>query len=131
MIKIMQSGEEMRKVSYMAGLGLCLLLCACSRQKPIRLLADAEIVSIDSRNQTIIVRDLGMTTTFGEHGTVDCSKASLSGYDADTDKEQEITLDDLSAGDYVIVGFYDNEKEQAQNEIVHAESVEWMIKSTG
>ena len=57
MIKIMQSGDRMRKISYAAGLGICLLLCACSQKKPIRLLADAEIVSADSQNQTITVRD--------------------------------------------------------------------------
>lgn len=68
----------MRKNSYAAGLGICLLLCACSQQKPIRLLADAEIVSTDSQNQTITVRDAGETTVFGEHGTADCSKAALS-----------------------------------------------------
>ena len=66
----------MRKNSYVAGLGICLLLCACSQQKPIRLLADAEIVSTDSQNQTITVRDAGETTVFGEHGTADCSKAA-------------------------------------------------------
>ena len=119
----------MRKVSYIAGLALCVLLCACGTQKPIRLLADAEIVAVDSADQTIIVRDSGEAATFGEHGTIDCSNAVLFGYDSDTDKTQEITLDDLSAGDYVVVGFYENEKEQAQTETVHAESVEWMIKS--
>ena len=36
-IKIMQGGDKMQN-SYAAGLGICLLLCACSQQKPIRLL---------------------------------------------------------------------------------------------
>ena len=120
----------MRKISYAAGLVFCVLLCACGKQEPIRLLADTEIVSINSQNQTIVVRDLGTETTFGEYGTIDCSQASISSYDSDTDKTQEITLNDLREGDYVVVGFYENEKKQAQTEIVHAESVEWIIKST-
>lgn len=114
----------MRKNSYVAGLGICLLLCACGQQKPIRLLADAEIVSTDSQNQTITVRDAGETTVFGEHGTADCSKAALSAYNSDTGKTQEIGFEDLQVGDYVVVGLYDNEK--AQTETVHAESVERM-----
>ena len=105
----------MRKNSYVAGLGICLLLCACSQQKPIRLLADAEIVSTDSRNQTITVRDAG-----------ECSKAALSAYNSDTGKTQEIGFEDLQVGDYVVIGLYDNEKAQAQTETVHAESVERM-----
>ncbi len=116
----------MRKISYAVGLGICLLLCACSQQKPIRLLADAEIVSTDSTNQTITVRDAGATTIFGEHGTADCSKATLSAYKADTGKTQEIGFEDLQAGDYVVIGLYENEKAQAQTETVHAESVERM-----
>ena len=114
----------MRKISYAAGLGICLLLCACSQQKPIRLLADAEIVSTDSQNQTITVRDAGETTVFGEHGTADCSKATLSAYNSDSGKTQEIGFEDLQVGDYVVIGLYENEKAQA--ETVHAESVERM-----
>ena len=114
------------KNSCVAGLGICLLLCACSQQKPIRLLADAEIMSTDSRNQTITVRDVGETTVFGEHGTADCSKAVLSAYNSDTGKTQEIGFEDLQVGDYVVIGLYDNEKAQAQTETVHAESVERM-----
>ena len=120
----MQDGNKMRKNSYAAGLGICLLLCACSQQKPIRLLA--EIVSTDSRNQTITVRDAGETTVFGEHGTADCSKAALSAYNSDTGKTQEIGFEDLQVGDYVVIGLYENEKAQAQTETVHAESVERM-----
>lgn len=126
MIKIMQSGDKMRKISYAAGLGICLLLCACSQQKPIRLLADAEIVSTDSQNQTITVRDAGETTVFGEHGTADCSKAALSAYNSDSGKTQEIGFEDLQVGDYVVIGLYENEKAQAQTETVHAESVKRM-----
>lgn len=122
----MQDGDKMQKNSCAAGLGICLLLCACSQQKPIRLLADAEIVSTDSRNQTITVRDAGETTVFGEHGTADCSKATLSAYNSDTGKTQEIGFEDLQVGDYVVIGLYDNEKAQAQTETVHAESVERM-----
>ena len=122
----MQGGDKMRKISYAAGLGICLLLCACSQQKPIRLLADAEIVSTDSRNQTITVRDAGETTVFGERGTADCSKAALSAYNSDTGKTQEIGFEDLQVGDYVVIGLYENEKAQAQTETVHAESVERM-----
>ena len=118
MIKIMQSGDRMRKISYAAGLGICLLLCACSQQKPIRLLADAEIVSTDSQNQTITVRDT--------HGTADCSKAALSAYNSDSGKTQEIGFEDLQVGDYVVIGLYENEKAQAQTETVHVESVERM-----
>ena len=91
----------MRKISYAAGLGICLLLCACSQQKPIRLLADAEIVSTDSQNQTITVRDAG-------------------------EKTQKSGFEDLQVGDYVVIGLYENEKAQAQTETVHAESVERM-----
>ena len=116
----------MRKNSYVAGLGICLLLCACSQQKPIRLLADAEIVSTDSQNQTITVRDAGETTVFGEHGMADCSKAALSAYNSDSGKTQEIGFEDLQVGDYVVIGLYDNEKAQAQTETVHVESVERM-----
>ena len=61
----MQDGDKMRKNSYVAGLGICLLLCA-----------------------------------FG--------------------------FEDLQVGDYVVIGLYENEKAQAQNETVHAESVERM-----
>lgn len=122
----MQDGDKMRKNSYVAGLGICLLLCACGQQKPIRLLADAEIVSTDSRNQTITVRDAGETTVFGEHGTADCSKATLSAYNSDSGKTQEIGFEDLQVGDYVVIGLYDNEKAQAQTETVRAESVERM-----
>lgn len=116
----------MRKISYAAGLGICLLLCACSQQKQIRLLADAEIVSTDSQNQTITVRDAGETTVFGKHGTADCSKAALSAYNSDSGKTQEIGFEDLQVGDYVVIGLYENEKAQAQTETVHAESVERM-----
>ncbi len=116
----------MRKTSYVVGLGICLLLCACSRRKPIRLLADAEIVSKDSANQTITVQDAGETIVFGSRGTADCSKAALSAYDADTGKTQEIGFEDLQVGDYVVIGFYENEKAQAQTETVHAESIERM-----
>ena len=122
----MQSVDKMRKISYAAGLGICLLLCACSQQKPIRLLADAEIVSTDSQNQTITVRDGGETTVFGEHGTAACSKAALSAYNSDSGKTQEIGFEDLRVGDYVVIGLYENEKAQAQTETVHAESVERM-----
>lgn len=101
-------------------------MCACSQQKPIRLLADAEIVSTDSQNQTITVRDAGETTVFGEHGTADCSKAAFSAYNSDSGKTQEIGFEDLQVGDYVVIGFYENEKAQAQTETVHAESVERM-----
>ena len=113
----------MRKISYAAGLGICLLLCACSQQKPIRLLADAEIVSTDSQ---ITVRDAGETTVFGEHGTADCSKAALSAYNSDSGKTREIGFEDLQVGDYVVIGLYENEKAQAQTETVHAESVKRM-----
>ncbi|RHS38174.1 hypothetical protein DWV55_03115 [Butyricicoccus sp. AF10-3] len=90
------------------------------------MLADAEIVSTDSQNQTITVRDAGETTVFGEHGTADCSKAALSAYNSDSGKTQEIGFEDLQVGDYVVIGLYENEKAQAQNETVHAESVERM-----
>ena len=118
--------DKMRKISCAAGLRICLLLCACSQQKPIRLLADAEIVSTDSRNQTITVRDAGETTVFGEHGTAACSKAALSAYNSDSGKTQEIGFEDLRVGDYVVIGLYEDEKAQAQTETVHAESVERM-----
>ena len=65
-------------------------------------------------------------TVFGEHGTADCSKAALSAYNSDSGKTQEIGFEDLQVGDYVVIGFYENEKAQAQTETVHAESVERM-----
>ena len=68
----------------------------------------------------------GETTVFGEHGTADCSKAALSAYNSDSGKTQEIGFEDLQVGDYVVIGFYENEKAQAQTETVHAESVERM-----
>ena len=43
-----------------------------------------------------------------------------------TGKTQEIGFEDLQVGDYVVIGFYENEKAQAQTETVHAESVERM-----
>ncbi len=124
----MQGGDSVRKVSYLTGLVLCVLLCACGKQTPIRLLADTEIVSADSTNQTIVVRDAGEATVFGEHGTVDCSKAPISAYDSDTGKTKEIGFEDLQAGDYVVIGFYENEKETAQTQTVQAESVERMTQ---
>ncbi len=44
----------------------------------------------------------------------------------DSGKTQEIGFEDLQVGDYVVIGFYENEKAQAQTETVHAESVERM-----
>ena len=72
------------------------------------------------------MQDAGETTVFGEHGTADCSKAALSAYNSDSGKTQEIGFEDLQVGDYVVIGFYENEKAQAQTETVHAESVERM-----
>lgn len=74
------------------------------------------------------MRDAGETTVFGEHGTADCSKAALSAYNSDSGKTQEIGFEDLQVGDYVVIGFYENEKAQArtETETVHAESVERM-----
>lgn len=72
------------------------------------------------------MRDAGETTVFGEHGAADCSKAALSAYNSDSGKTQEIGFEDLQVGDYVVIGFYENEKTQAQTETVHAESVERM-----
>lgn len=117
----------MRKISYAAGLGICLLLCACSQQKPIRLLADAEIVSTDSQNQTITVRDAGETTVFGEpwHGRL-ARKQRFRLTIPTPAKRMETGFEDLQVGDYVVIGLYENEKAQAQTETVHAESVERM-----
>ena len=45
---------------------------------------------------------------------------------SDSGKTREIGFEDLQVGDYVVIGFYENEKAQAQTETVHAESVERM-----
>ena len=41
-------------------------------------------------------------------------------------KRRKSALRNLQVGDYVVIGFYENEKAQAQTETVHAESVERM-----
>ena len=88
----------------------CGFVCFCApavSKSRSGLLADAEIVSTDSQNQTITVRDAGETTVFGEHGTADCSKATLSAYNSDSGKTQEIGFEDLQVGDYVVIGLYE------------------------
>ena len=123
--------KKLRKVAINAKISLRIgdllsFYAPSSQQKPIRLLADAEIVSTDSQKSNNHSVGCGRDDCIRRawHGRL--LKAAFSAYNSDSGKTQEIGFEDLQVGDYVVIGLYENEKAQAQTETVHAESVERM-----
>ena len=114
------------KISYAAGLGICLLLCACSQQSRSDCFADAEIQSADSQKSNNHCAGCGRDDCIRRawHGRL--LESSAFCLQSDSGKTQEIGFEDLQVGDYAVIGLYENEKAQAQTETVHAESVERM-----
>ena len=90
--------------------------CQKTDEDVLSLGLNAIIVEIDHANQLIYVSDTEHGYVFGERSAIDCSKAierdSIFYVDYDsatTDNLRFIKLEDLMAGDMIILGIYESE----------------------
>lgn len=121
--------ENMRKLSLMMALMLCVLvLTGCRQEETVHLGLNAEIVSVDTETETIRVKDPGKEGLFGAGCDIDCSaavkKCQVLYCNYESGDVLKIALDDLQEGDDVILGFAETEFSKIKDGNAEAYSIQ-------